>query len=63
VAIVAARTALTGSSARHKVPQPLELIVTQRIDVPNHQGGSPKISLESRKTAGENPQNPISSRR
>ena len=36
--VVAARPALAGSSARHKVAKPLPLIVAQRIDIPNHQG-------------------------
>jgi hypothetical protein len=47
--------ALTGSAAGHKILQPLQLIVAQRIHIPNHQSRSPKISLESRKSAGENP--------
>lgn len=36
--VVAARPALAGSAARHKILQPLPLIVAQRIHIPNHQG-------------------------
>jgi hypothetical protein len=52
---VAAGPALAGSAARHKILRLLSLIVAQRIHIPNHQGRSPKISLESRKSTGANP--------